>query len=266
MSAKSKSPNFSLELSLRFLKSSKEIESVTNISVDEWKVIAQIYPNRTIGQIAKLTQMSKTKIQNVVQLLMENGIVEIISDNKDLGLTQEKSLAQPTTYKNTDSAQYLLEDWYVRVVKNQQAHYLLSSEYRNLHYWLGIPTILFSGVIGSTLLTSNDNPTLKTILGTLSLVITCITALQTFLRPSEQAEKHRLAAAQLGGIRREIDKLRAFPIPKAKQKALLEKIKEQIDKNTQEAPDLPTNIWSRLNQKDEQLSLINKLIARIRSL
>jgi len=250
MSSKSKSKKFDFDSSLKFLKSPKDIQPTFQISDDEWKVIAQIQPGYSIKQIANLTKMSMPKIQSVVEHLVENNIIEVLPDN-------------------ARSAEHVLDDWYLRVTKNQQAHYLLSSKYRSIHYWLGIPTIFFSAIIGSTLLTGSNDQLLKTILGVLSLVVTCLTALQTFLRPSEQAEKHKLAAAQLGTIRREIEKLKAFPVAKSEHKILMEKIKESIDKTTQEAPDLPPNIWVRLENvdgKDRQLSLINKLIARIRSL
>ncbi len=64
-------------------------------------------------------------------------------------------------------------------------------------------------------------------------------------------------------MRREIDHVKAFSMSEIEQRAALEGIKGRLERITEDAPNIPASIWTRLDAKG---SIMNKLIARIRSL
>src|SRR5438876_10361475 len=45
----------------------------------------------------------------------------------------------------------ILDDWYIRVAVTQRAHYLSADHFGKLKYWLGIPAVVLSTLVGTSL-------------------------------------------------------------------------------------------------------------------
>jgi hypothetical protein len=105
----------------------------------------------------------------------------------------------------------LLETYTITSILNRAAHYRAANDARIKHYWLGIPSIIISTAIGTSIFASlNNNPTneLKIIVGLVSFLSAVLSSLQTFFKFSEAAEKHRVAGAAYGDVKRKLDILK----------------------------------------------------------
>lgn len=71
---------------------------------------------------------------------------------------------------------------------SSKGHFEASSSKVNYHYWLGLPSVILSGVAGTTTLANHT-----TIGGILALVVVVLTAVSTFMNPKEKADSHQKA-------------------------------------------------------------------------
>jgi len=128
--------------------------------------------------------------------------------------------------------QQLLNDWYYRVRESQFSHYGAARYYGKFHYYIGIPAVILSGIVGTSVFASlgkQADPTYTIIIGLVSVLITVLSSLQTFLRFSERAEKHRIAGARYGAIRREIEQAQAsYSESDTNVKQFLDRIRERM--------------------------------------
>jgi hypothetical protein len=89
-----------------------------------------------------------------------------------------------------------------------RAHYIASDRLDCLNMWLGVPALLISIAICSTLFASSSQAFSKwviTFAGFASLGVTMLTGLQVFLRASERSMEHRSAGARFADIRRRFE-------------------------------------------------------------
>src|SRR6202012_1161862 len=95
-----------------------------------------------------------------------------------------------------------------RCRSNQLQHYKAASHCDHVSYILGIPAVILSTVVGTTVFASLQKQVsfkIQLFVGAVSVFAAILAALQTFLRHSERAEKHRSAAASYGGLRKQIE-------------------------------------------------------------
>ena len=81
----------------------------------------------------------------------------------------------------------------------------------------------------------------------LSVAVTVFASLQTFLRYSERAEKHKAAATEFGKLRRELEQLIAF-IPAGGTVAAgdMKSIRTQWGELSAHAPSIPNQVYTRM--------------------
>jgi len=112
--------------------------------------------------------------------------------------------------------QQVLDEWYQRVVVTQRAHYLSADHFGSKKYWLGIPAVILSTIVGTSVFaTVQKQPEfwLQIAVGLASVAAALLASLQTFLGYSERAEKHRIAGAKYGALGRELEQLCASDEP-----------------------------------------------------
>jgi hypothetical protein len=142
----------------------------------------------------------------------------------------------------------LLVDWRNRVAAAGAGHYRLATRYRRHNALLGIPVVVFSSVVGTSLFaTLNEEKVggaLRIGIGTISVLAAIMAGLQTFLRFAERAEKHVIAADWYAAVRREIDELLALPPDgRGRAKDALDKLRKEISKIGQQSPEIDTHVW-----------------------
>src|SRR5512144_2238777 len=106
----------------------------------------------------------------------------------------------------------VLDEWYERASVTQRAHYLSADYFGRRKYWLGIPAVVLSTIVGTSVfatLQKQPEPWLQISVGLASVVAAVLASLQTFLGYSERAEKHRVAVAKFGALGRELEALLA---------------------------------------------------------
>ena len=138
---------------------------------------------------------------------------------------------------HTEEWKKLLNDWQQMAERAHQGHYNASAFYERLFLMLGIPVIFLSAFTGgSEVLGLVGNQ----IGGVISLIIAVLAGLQTFLKFSQRAERHRVAGANYGGIRRSIEEA-SIVLEDSDQDARKEvhAIKDQLDSLAKECPEIP---------------------------
>ena len=103
----------------------------------------------------------------------------------------------------------LLKEWYVRIGIAQKAHQYSVESFEGRSRWLGIPTIVLTTIVGTSVFAALGKQGVETwlqiVVGLLSVGAAVLASLQTFLGYSERAERHRVAAAKYGALGRELE-------------------------------------------------------------
>lgn len=151
----------------------------------------------------------------------------------------------------------VIDHWHERVKNTQDAHYAAGNLYERRFLQLGIPVIAMSALVGgmeviipSSVLHSFDLA--KSVSGVVSLLIAVLAGLQTFLKLSQRSERHRMAAARYGEIKRSLEKVEIVceeSMTKASKE--LDKIKSRMDSLAIESPELPTSILKNYINPEE---------------
>lgn len=158
----------------------------------------------------------------------------------------------------------LLLIWLERFWKSEKAHYRSATFCRVFNYALGIPLVVITAITATKYFTSLETNCLSKfdqvqssvslspnypfpdlvgfdyaiIIITISAPI--IAALQTFLRFPERAEQHKKAAIKFGQLKREVEKIIAFPPKEDDIKKTIEKIQEEDSRVMDSSPSVGT--------------------------
>lgn len=108
----------------------------------------------------------------------------------------------------------LLRKWCNRAHIVINAHYAAASVFQRRHRLLGVPTIILTTFVGTTIfatLAKEANQAVRILAGSASIVASILAGIQTFLRYDVTAEQHRHAAVDFGVLMRELEQLIAHP-------------------------------------------------------
>ncbi|AFY39395.1 hypothetical protein Lepto7376_3166 [[Leptolyngbya] sp. PCC 7376] len=148
----------------------------------------------------------------------------------------------------------LLRKWYVRIRAAQSGHYRQALSYRRQHLYLGVPVVVLSAVVGTTVFaTLNDAETpalIKIILGSTSMLTAAIASLQTFLNYDALSEKHLAAATKLSAIKKEIEEKMIVLTKDEEFTDFIEKVRLEWSSVTDEAPQISDKIWKKYCAKN----------------
>jgi hypothetical protein len=137
----------------------------------------------------------------------------------------------------------VLDDWYTRVSITQRAHYLSADHFGRRKYWLGVPAVVLSTLVGTAVFASLQKQPelwLQISIGLASVLAAVLAGLQTFLGYTERAEKHRIAGAKYGALGRELEVLRASD---QISNETVEEIRNRLDVLALESPNNPLRIY-----------------------
>lgn len=152
----------------------------------------------------------------------------------------------------------LLRDWRKRLAAASEAHYRLASGLRRKNLWLGIPTVICSAVVGTSLFSTLEGPDVqvklspkfRAAIGAMSLFAAVLAALQTFLRFGERAEKHVVAGDWYAAIRRDVDQLLALPHEaRGRPKDCFDRVRKEMAKVGQQSPEIGDRLWAVMASK-----------------
>lgn len=144
----------------------------------------------------------------------------------------------------------VLQQWYKGIRILHRAHYEAARQFEVRNLYLGVPIIILTAASGTSILATLGVETdvkAKIIIGGLSIVASILASLQTFLRYSEMAEKHKTVATKYGILRRELDELILIP-PKGKslKPEFITDFRKRWDAIDEESPSIPDKIRERI--------------------
>ena len=150
------------------------------------------------------------------------------------------------TKKAPGSGDELLADWFRRIREAQFAHYQSAKPLVRANYLLGVPVVALSALVGTSIfatLQEQADVGIRIAVGIVSVLAAFLSGLQTFLRFSEGAEKHRGVATRYGALRREIEMIQATNMTADPKK--LDEVRERFDSISMEAPEISDATWKR---------------------
>jgi hypothetical protein len=154
----------------------------------------------------------------------------------------------------------ILAKWAKRARESQFSHNEAAKFFESAGYWLGIPAVVLSSVVGTTVFATLQKQVglkVQITVGGISILAAVFAALQTFLRFAERGEKHRTVAAEYGTVRRQIEEILAIPhTMREAPKDCLEAVRKNLDSLSQIAPNVPSRIWKRTIKQLEQSSQV----------
>lgn len=144
----------------------------------------------------------------------------------------------------------LFEEWHAGIRINVLAHYDCSKLFDRYHRLLGYPTVILSALAGTAFVSSLTDSGVWWARGfaiLLSLAVTVLASLQTFLRFAERAEKHKAAATEFGKLRRELEQILALtPAGGAVTAGEMEAVRLKWGELSTHAPAIPNHVYTRM--------------------
>ena len=167
-------------------------------------------------------------------------------------MTEEKKVFSPAAIGE------LLNGWLIHSHKSRDRHDMASRAYARGQYALGIPTLIVSTVVGTSVfsaLSSEQVPALW--VGLLSIAGAVLAALQTFLDFGSRSDKHRTAGVKYKAAIRlfELTKVRLAegePITTEE----IDSFREMLDALEESAPVIMSRIYVRVEKKYKDLRYV----------
>ena len=161
-----------------------------------------------------------------------------------------------TGYHKPGDRRGLLEVWEADLRTITNGHYAAAVLIGRRNYQLGGPVILLSAITSSAIFASlAESPSrwATVLVGLVSLLAGVLSALQTFLRFSERAEKHRNTAAQFAALLKELEEEKAFLNENPDQaRAWCTHFRERWDKLSRNSPTVPERLWEKHRIAEKQ--------------
>ena len=159
----------------------------------------------------------------------------------------DPSRVQPKKLFEPANREELLRGWLLHAHKGRDRHDLAARRNDTYRYWLGVPTIMLSAVVGTSVFASLDaqvEPWLKIILGLVSIISAVLASLQTFYNFASHAESHRMAGVKYKTIIRELEQVLARPLEQLPDKAdYLNELRKRLDDLELAAPVVPEGVF-----------------------
>lgn len=158
----------------------------------------------------------------------------------------------------------LIAEWDRRLSRANYAHYESAKSLNQRHLWLGMPVVILTSIVSTSIFAnntnSNPNNLITIITGCVSLLAAILSAMQTFLKFSERAEKHRQSASQYSIIRRELEIIKSSSnLNEVELTNRLQIVKEKLDGLSNQAEPISPRIWN----KAEALYSKEKFVSKI---
>ena len=156
-------------------------------------------------------------------------------------------MSSPSTdYQPPCNTRDLVVTWLRRARESKVAHYEMANRLGQRAQWFGLPVILITVVVGTSSFASIAEGAVSTAakiaVGLLSVLATILSALQTFFKFSERAEKHRRCGAQYGAIERELEAIVAEEGSRIDANYVAS-LREKLDRMAEDAPHVPWQVF-----------------------
>lgn len=141
---------------------------------------------------------------------------------------------------------HTLQEWHQGIRISHSAHYKAAEVYEQRNLLLGVPVVVLSAVTGTAVFTASGDTALlgRVVVGLFSVTAAVLASLQTFLRYSELAQKHKSAAIKYGALRRELEEaLAAYSAEAPFPADFMSGIRRRWDSLDEESPVVAKKIY-----------------------
>lgn len=146
--------------------------------------------------------------------------------------------------------------WRKRARQNQQSHWEEARRYEHANYLLGIPTVILSAVVGTSVFAALQKQvsfSIQITVGALSILVAVLAALQTFLGFSKRAEQHRTVAASYGAVRRRMETIGTLPLSlRGDPLETVREIQAELDNLAKTAPTISKKVFQKTEARHAQ--------------
>jgi hypothetical protein len=149
------------------------------------------------------------------------------------------------------SVERVLDDWRIRAWAAQVAHYRVASHLRAYNVWLGLPVVVFTTAVGTSLFATMNqadlSDALRIVVGSVAVVAAILAGIQTFLNFAQRADQHVLAADWYASIRRKIEQELATPKQGRRDpKKFLDEVRKDMNTVGSQFPEIGERAWNQV--------------------
>jgi hypothetical protein len=176
-----------------------------------------------------------------------------INDNEAKTQTAEPT-PEPTAAGWTSKVDEILEDWRLRAWASQTAHYRVAQTLRGRNYALGLPVVILTTVVGTSIfasLTENDlHIAARIFVGAISVLAAILAGIQTFFGFQQRADQHVLAADWYAAIRRKVEQIQALPYElRGDPRESLDGVRKEMNHVGSQFPEIGQQEWDKTARK-----------------
>lgn len=145
----------------------------------------------------------------------------------------------------------LLEDWRTRAWAAQIGHYRVASRLRSYNLWLGLPVVIFTTAVGTSLFATLNQDRIDTwlrvVVGCISVLAAIFAGIQTFLNFAQRADQHIVAADWYASIRRKIEQQVNTPRNgRSAPKRFLDEVRQDMNNVGSQSPEIGDRVWAQV--------------------
>ena len=153
-----------------------------------------------------------------------------------------------------DDVEHLLQAWHRRVAAAEAGHRIMAERMRRRYLMLGVPIIVLTTVVGTSVFASLQHATVPTAVrvavGSISILAAVMSSLQTFLRYGMRSEGHRIGAIRYETLRRDVSELLALPRQSRPDPVRqLDSVRQRLDRYAKESPTIDERLWAKLEHQ-----------------
>ena len=153
-----------------------------------------------------------------------------------------------------DDLESVLENWRLRAWASQIAHYRVAERLRKHHRELGLPVVILTTAVGTSLFATLNQDTLpmalRIVVGVISVGAAIVAGIQSFFGFAQRADQHVLAADWYAAIRRRIEQLQGLPrLARGDARECLDGVRKEMNHVGSQFPEIGEKTWQEVARK-----------------
>ncbi len=148
----------------------------------------------------------------------------------------------------------LLEEWRTRAWAAQIGHYRIASRLRTYNLWLGLPVVILTTAVGTSLFATLNQDDLamwlRIIVGAISVLAAIFAGIQTFMNFAQRADQHVVAADWYASIRRKIEQQLNTPRNgRSDPKRFVDEVRADMNNVGSQSPEIGDKVWTQVAEE-----------------
>lgn len=140
------------------------------------------------------------------------------------------------------------EEWEIRLNVAQAGHYIACEKYQKINNLLGIPLVILSSFVSAFLFFDQPSSHISLFLKIAGVVVVILASVQTFIRPSEKSEMHRVKATKYGSLKRKIELINSQPSLPGESPFIAKELITEWNSIAEDSPVTPRRIRKQIQK------------------